>query len=152
MNTKAQHFSRWNGQKFGPIALQMSQNIAKSMVYMINYSCSDFQQVGCLYKSTSGIQWTPEHLWTSNKPQQTPMHPYIHRQRQTRTHAYTHMHTRTHAHMYARTHAHTRTCKHTHAHANTRTHKHTHALTSTHTRTHMHTCTHTHTVTDKQFQ
>ena len=29
----------------------------------------DFQQGGCLYKPTSGIQWTPEHSWTSDRPQ-----------------------------------------------------------------------------------
>ena len=39
------------------------------MAYIINQSCGDFQQGGCLYKPTSGIQWTPEHLWTSDRPQ-----------------------------------------------------------------------------------
>ena len=39
------------------------------MVYIINQSCGDFQQGGCLYKPTSGIQWTPEHSWTSDRPQ-----------------------------------------------------------------------------------
>ena len=39
------------------------------MAYIINQSCGDFQQGSCLYKPTSGIQWTPEHLWTSDKPQ-----------------------------------------------------------------------------------
>ena len=39
------------------------------MAYMINQSCGDFQQVSCLYKPTSGIQWTPEHSWTSDRPQ-----------------------------------------------------------------------------------
>ena len=29
----------------------------------------DFQQSGCLYNLISGIQWTPEHLWMSDKPQ-----------------------------------------------------------------------------------
>ena len=48
---------------------QLSQNIAKSMVYIINQSYGDFQQGGCLYKLTSGIQWTPEHSWTSDRPQ-----------------------------------------------------------------------------------
>ena len=38
-----------------PIALKMSQYIAKSMAYTINQSCGDFQQGGCLYKPTSGI-------------------------------------------------------------------------------------------------
>ena len=47
----------------------MSQNIAKSMAYIINHSCGDFQQGGCLYKPTSGIQWTPEHSWMSDRPQ-----------------------------------------------------------------------------------
>ena len=49
--------------------LKLSHNIAKSMAYIINQSCGDFQQDGCLYKPTSGIQWTPEHSWTSDKPQ-----------------------------------------------------------------------------------
>ena len=53
----------------GPMALKLSQNTAKSMVYIINQPYGDFQQGGCLYKSTSGIQWTPEHSWTSNRPQ-----------------------------------------------------------------------------------
>ena len=54
----------------GPIALKLSQNIAKSMVYIINQPYGDFQQGGCLCKPTSGIQWTPEHgSWTSDSPQ-----------------------------------------------------------------------------------
>ena len=36
----------------------MSQNIAKAMAYIMNESDGDFQQGGCLYKTTSGIQWT----------------------------------------------------------------------------------------------
>ena len=39
------------------------------MAYIINQSYGDFQQGGCLYNSTSGIQWTPEHLWMSDRPQ-----------------------------------------------------------------------------------
>ena len=39
------------------------------MGYIINQSCGDFQQGGCLYKPTSGIQWTPEHSWIFNRPQ-----------------------------------------------------------------------------------
>ena len=39
------------------------------MVNIISQSCGDFQQGGCLYKPTSGIQWTPEHSWTSEGPQ-----------------------------------------------------------------------------------
>ena len=50
-------------------ALKLSQNIAKSMAYITNQSYGDFQQDGCLYKPTSGIQWTPEHSWTSDRPQ-----------------------------------------------------------------------------------
>ena len=38
------------------------------MAYIINQLCADFQQGGCLYKPTSGIQWTPEHLWMSIRP------------------------------------------------------------------------------------
>ena len=44
--------------------------MAKSMANNnINQLCGDFQQGGCLYKPTSGIQWTPEHSWTSDRPQ-----------------------------------------------------------------------------------
>ena len=39
------------------------------MAYIINQSYGDFQQGGCLYKPTSGIQRTPEHLWTPDRPQ-----------------------------------------------------------------------------------
>ena len=39
------------------------------MVYIIKKSGSDFQQGGCLYKPTSGIRWTLEHWWTSDRPQ-----------------------------------------------------------------------------------
>ena len=67
--SRALHFSRLNGPQGGPIALKLSQNIAKSMVYIINQPYGDFQQGGYLYKPTSGIQWTPEHLWTSDRPQ-----------------------------------------------------------------------------------
>ena len=49
--------------------LKLSHSIAKSMADIINQSCGDFQQGGCLCKPTSGIQWTPEHSWTSDKPQ-----------------------------------------------------------------------------------
>ena len=65
----ALHFSRCNGPQGGPISLRLSQNIAKSMAHIISQLCGDFQQVGCLYKPTSGIQWTPEHSWTSDRPQ-----------------------------------------------------------------------------------
>ena len=39
----------------GPNALTLSQNIAKSMAYIINQLGDDFQRGGCLYKPTSGI-------------------------------------------------------------------------------------------------
>ena len=48
---------------------KLSENITKSMAYIINQSCGDFQQGGYLYKPTSGIQWTPKHAWTSDRPQ-----------------------------------------------------------------------------------
>ena len=32
------------------------------MAYFIEWS-GDFQQGGCLYKLTCGIQWTPQRLW-----------------------------------------------------------------------------------------
>ena len=34
----------------------------------MNESGGDFQQGGCLYKSTTGIQLTPEHSWASERP------------------------------------------------------------------------------------
>ena len=43
--------------------------VAKSMALIINQSCSDLQQGGCLYKPTSGILWTPEPSWMSDRPQ-----------------------------------------------------------------------------------
>ena len=39
------------------------------MACIINQSCGDFQQGGCLYKPTSGVQWTPKHSWMSDRPQ-----------------------------------------------------------------------------------
>ena len=39
------------------------------MAYIMNESVGDFQQGGCLYKPTSGIQWTPEHSWTYDRLQ-----------------------------------------------------------------------------------
>ena len=39
------------------------------MVYIMNRSGGDFQQGGCLYKPTSGIQRTPKYSWTSERPQ-----------------------------------------------------------------------------------
>ena len=39
------------------------------MAYITNQLYGDFQQGGCLYKPTSGIQWTPKHSWTSDRPQ-----------------------------------------------------------------------------------
>ena len=32
------------------------------MAYIIEWS-GDFQQGGCLYKLTNGIQWAPQHSW-----------------------------------------------------------------------------------------
>ena len=51
--------------KYPTRRLKLSQNIDANI---INQSCGDFQQGGYLYKPTSGIQWTPEHLWTSDRP------------------------------------------------------------------------------------
>ena len=39
------------------------------MTNIINYSCGDFQQGGCLYKPTSSSQWTLVHSWTSDRPE-----------------------------------------------------------------------------------
>ena len=38
------------------------------MAYIMNKPGGEFQKGGCLYKPTSGIQWTPEHLWMSDRP------------------------------------------------------------------------------------
>ena len=37
--------------------------------WSISSSSGDFQQGGCLYKPISGFQWTPEHLWMSDRRQ-----------------------------------------------------------------------------------
>ena len=39
------------------------------MIYIMNELGDDFQQGGCVYKVTSSIQGTPEHLWVSDRPQ-----------------------------------------------------------------------------------
>ena len=39
------------------------------MAYIINKSGGDFQQGGCLYKLTSGIQWPPKNPWMSDRSQ-----------------------------------------------------------------------------------
>ena len=39
------------------------------MSYIINELDGNFQQGGCLYKPTSGSQWTPKQLWTSDRTQ-----------------------------------------------------------------------------------
>ena len=62
--SKAQLFSRWNGLDYSPILLKISQNIAKFMAYIVNDDLGDdFQQGGCLYKPTSGIQWALMDMW-----------------------------------------------------------------------------------------
>ena len=53
--SEAQKLSRWNGLEWGPIALKMLQNIAKSMAYIMNKLGGDFLQGGYLYKVTIGI-------------------------------------------------------------------------------------------------
>ena len=66
-------FSRWNSLEWDPIALKMSQSIAKDMAHIMNESDGDFQQGVCLYKPTSGIQWAPNTrgrlTGLRNKPQ-----------------------------------------------------------------------------------
>ena len=39
------------------------------IAYIINEWYGDFKQGDCLYKQTSSIQWAPEFLWMSNRPQ-----------------------------------------------------------------------------------
>ena len=64
-----QQFSWWHGPIWCPIALQMSQSIAKSMANIISQLSGDLQQGGCLYKPTSSSQWTLMHSWTSDRSQ-----------------------------------------------------------------------------------
>ena len=47
------------------------------MAYIINQLCGDFQQGGCMYKPTSGIQWTPKDSWTSDRPQKQASEPSL---------------------------------------------------------------------------
>ena len=54
--SKGQHVFSWNGLEWGPIELKLSQNITKSMAYIMDKSGGDFQQGSYLYKPTGGIQ------------------------------------------------------------------------------------------------
>ena len=47
----------------------LHSNFHKTVAYVVNQSCGNFQQGVWLCKLTSGIQWTPEHSWTSDRPQ-----------------------------------------------------------------------------------
>ena len=47
----------------------MSQNIDKSMAYIVNESSGDFQPGDCLYKIITDIHWPPKHWWTFDMPQ-----------------------------------------------------------------------------------
>ena len=58
-----------SGIQWTPEHSWMSDSPAKSIAYIINQLCGDFQQGGCLYMPTSGIQWTPEHSWMSDSLQ-----------------------------------------------------------------------------------
>ena len=63
------------------IKLKLSQNVAKSMAYIINQSGVDFQQGDSLYKLTTSIQWAHEYLSMSDRPQKQPAakaDPYTH--------------------------------------------------------------------------
>ena len=66
--SRALHFQGEMAHKEAPLHSNCHKT-AKSMAYIINQSYGDFQQGGWLYKPTSGIQWTPEHLWMSDRPQ-----------------------------------------------------------------------------------
>ena len=39
------------------------------MAYIMDQLAGGFQQGGCLYKPTSGIQWTLRHSWMFDRPQ-----------------------------------------------------------------------------------
>ena len=63
----ALHFQGEMAHKEAPLHSNCHKTyIAKSIAYIINQSCGEGG--GCLYKPTSGIQWTPEHSWTSDRP------------------------------------------------------------------------------------
>ena len=53
--SEAKQFSRWNSLEKDLIALKMSQNIAKSMAYVIIEPSGDLKQGGYLYKLISCI-------------------------------------------------------------------------------------------------
>ena len=70
--SKAHQFSRRNGPQGGLIVIKLQYHQIQLTPWPIaatNQLCSDFQQGGCLYKPTSGIQWTPEHSQMSGRPQ-----------------------------------------------------------------------------------
>ena len=67
ITAKLSSFQGKMAQIKAPLHSKYSQ-LAKSMAYVIK-SGGDFQQDGCLYKPSSGIQQTPKHLWTSDRPQ-----------------------------------------------------------------------------------
>ena len=69
---EAQKIFKFKWPRLRPNYTQNVTNMAKSMAYITNKLGDGFQQGGCLYKPTNGIQWTPRHSWTStnlrNKP------------------------------------------------------------------------------------
>ena len=70
----ALHFSKWNGPQWGPIALKRSQNIAKSMAYIINQLYGDFQQMVACTNQPVAFNGHPSTCGRltglTNKPQQ----------------------------------------------------------------------------------
>ena len=67
--SKAKQFSRRNSLDYGLFAIKMSQNMAKSIVYINNKSnnINNFQQGGCLYKPISGVHWTLVVTWQASE-------------------------------------------------------------------------------------
>ena len=53
VTAECSNFQGEMAHKEGPIAVKLSQNIAKSLAYIINQLCGDFQQGGYRYKLTS---------------------------------------------------------------------------------------------------
>ena len=48
-----------------------SSTVANNSMESQLTTLSHFQLGGCLYKLTSVIQWTPKHLWISDRPQKS---------------------------------------------------------------------------------
>ena len=68
-SSRVKHFTRQCGLNWDPIALKISQKVAKSLANNVGQWSGDFQQGGCLFKPTSVILRTTKHLWMYEMPQ-----------------------------------------------------------------------------------